>query len=92
MCIEWAEYVNIIIDIPKLFEHDIAMLVMYKFHLSIGILFKTIRQYKTRKNCRGEMNVYIVGLRRWNADIVMLVLHISIYLFAFIAIYGSDLK
>ena len=38
------------------------------------------------------MNVYIVGLRRWNADIVMLELHISIYLYAFIAIYGSDLK
>ena len=38
------------------------------------------------------MNVYVVGLRRWNADIVMLVLHISIYLYAFIAIFGSDLK
>ena len=38
------------------------------------------------------MNVYVVGLRRWNADIVMLVLHISIYLVAFIAIYGSASK
>ena len=38
------------------------------------------------------MNVYVVGLMRWNVDIVMLVLHISIYLFAFIAIYWSDLK
>jgi len=38
------------------------------------------------------MNVYVVGLRRWNADIVMLVLHISIYLYAFIAIFGSYLK
>ena len=48
-----------------------------------------------RKNCitcRGEMNVYVVGLRRWNADIVMRVLHISIYLYAFIAIFGSYLK
>ena len=59
------------------------------------IYWNIIQDYSAilnKKNCRGEMNVYIVGLRRWNADIVMLVLHISIYLFAFIAIYGSDLK
>ena len=64
-------------------------------YLSIAILFKSIWQYKINKNyitCRGKINVYIVGLRRWNADTVMLVLHISIYLYAFIAIYGSDLK
>ena len=58
-------------------------------------MFKSIQLHKIRKNCttcRGKINVYIVGLRRWNADIVMLVLHISIYLYAFIAIFGSDLK
>ena len=69
------------------------MLVMYFF--AIAILFQSIWQYRIRKKfitCRGEMNVCVVGLRRWNADIVMLVLHISIYLYAFIAIYGSDLK
>ena len=69
------------------------MLVMYFF--AIAILFQSIWQYRIRKKfitCRGEMNVCVVGLRRWNADTVMLVLHISIYLYAFIAIFGSDLK
>ena len=68
------------------------MLVMY---ISIYWLQYYSREFGNKKNCitcRGKMNVYVVGLRRWNADIVMLVLHISIYLYAFIAIFGSDLK